>query len=203
MTRSQPPRRNKARWRGGFGRPASLPLSLNLEPGHRAGLRHFRRTDMNEFQPAPVPAFDFDAWQRQQREHVSRVDALLLANKAALFDVLAAAGITIVIAPFDGEGDSGQIGTIEAKAGEEIVALPSGRIEIASAVWGSCEIKRQTLSIHDAIEAMAYAFLGQTHDGWENNDGAHGDFIFDVAGRTITLDYHERHMESDYSQHVF
>ncbi len=158
---------------------------------------------MNEFQPAPVPAFDFDAWQRQQREHVSRVDALLLANKAALFDVLAAAGITIVIAPFDGEGDSGQIGTIEAKAGEEIVALPSGRIEIASAVWGSCEIKRQTLSIHDAIEAMAYAFLGQTHDGWENNDGAHGDFIFDVAGRTITLDYHERHMESDYSQHVF
>ncbi len=50
---------------------------------------------------------------------------------------------------------------------------------------------------------LAYDFLEETHDGWENSDGAYGDFIFDVAERTITLDYNERHMESDYSQHVF
>ena len=50
---------------------------------------------------------------------------------------------------------------------------------------------------------LAYDFLGQTHGGWENSDGAYGDFTFDVAERTITLDYNERHMESDYSQHVF
>ena len=31
-----------------------------------------------------------------------------------------------------------------------------------------------------------------THDGWENSDGAYGDFTFDVAERTITLDYNER-----------
>ena len=29
------------------------------------------------------------------------------------------------------------------------------------------------------------------------------EYTFDVAERTITLDYNERHMESDYSQHVF
>jgi hypothetical protein len=44
---------------------------------------------------------------------------------------------------------------------------------------------------------------GDTHCGWENNDGAYGDFIFDVAKRTITLDFNERYTASDYSQNVF
>jgi hypothetical protein len=70
-------------------------------------------------------------------------------------------------------------------------------------VWGSNDIDRQSLSIHHAIEAVVYSLLGQTHGGWENSDGPYGDFTFDVADRTITPDYNERHMESDYSQHVF
>ena len=72
-----------------------------------------------------------------------------------------------------------------------------------AAVWGHAEPERTVMSIRDAIERLAYDFLEETHDGWENSDGAYGDFIFDVAERTITLDYNERHMESDYSQHVF
>ncbi|HEX4764853.1 MAG TPA: hypothetical protein VH414_01100 [Lichenihabitans sp.] len=28
-------------------------------------------------------------------------------------------------------------------------------------------------------------------------------FTFDIAERTITLDYNERYMQSEYSQHVF
>ena len=128
---------------------------------------------------------------------------MLPANKGALFDALAAAAITIVVVTFDGYGDSGQIENIEAKAGDEIVPLPSGTIEIARPAWGSDEIERHNLSIHDAIETLTYGFLGQTHGGWENNDGAYGDFTFDVADRSITLECNERRMESDYSQHMF
>ena len=65
----------------------------------------------------PVPALDFVAWDRQEREHTSRVDELLPANKTTLFDALAAANITIVVVTFDGYGDSGQIENIEVKAG--------------------------------------------------------------------------------------
>ena len=151
----------------------------------------------------PRPGARFRRLGRQEREHTSRADELLPANKTALFDALAAANITVVVVTFDGYGDSGQIENIEAKAGDEIVTLPPGAIEIARPVWGSNDIDRQSLSIHDAIEALVYSFLGQTHDGWENSDGAYGDFTFDVADRTITLDYNERRMESDYSQHVF
>ena len=82
--------------------------------------------------------------------------------------------------------------TSKPKPASDLVALPSGQVEIASAVWGQAEPERTTMTVHDAIERLVYDFLGKTHDGWENNDGAYGDFTFDVAERTITLDYNER-----------
>ena len=124
-------------------------------------------------------------------------------NQAALFDALAAAGITLIVVTFDGYGDSGQIENIEAKAGDSVVAMPAGEIEIAEAIWDQPEPSRSRVGIVDAIERLAYDLLDRTHCGWENNDGAYGDFTFDVAERTITLDYNERYTASDYSQHVF
>jgi hypothetical protein len=135
----------------------------------------------------------------QDRQHAE----LQPSNKAALFDALAAAGVTLVVIAFDGYGDSGQIESIEAKSGDGIVAMPDGEIEIATAVWDQTEPDRSTVSIAGAIERLAYDLLYDTHCGWENNDGAYGDFTFDVAERTITLDYNERYTASEYSQHVF
>ena len=153
------------------------------------------------------PTADFvsppDPWQQQEREVARITKEVLLANKTALFDGLAAAGITKVIVSFDGYGDSGQIENVEAKAGEDVVALPSGEVEIASAVWDQTDPERTAMTVHDAVERLVFDFLVMTHDGWENSDGAYGDFTFDVAERTITLDYNERYMQSEYSQHVF
>ena len=151
----------------------------------------------------PVSAASLSDWETKRAEH-ERCDAELRAvNKTAVFDALAAAGITIVVVAFDGYGDSGQIENVEAKAGDEIVALPSGQVEIASAVWDQAEPESTATTAHDAIERLVFDFLGMTHDGWENSDGAYGDFTFDIAERTITLDYNERYMQSEYSQHVF
>jgi hypothetical protein len=147
---------------------------------------------------APVPD-----WEIKRGEHERRDAELQPINKTALFDALAAAGITIVVVTFDGYGDSGQIENVEAKAGEDLVALPSGQIEIASAVWDQADPERTATTVHDAIERLVFDFLGMPHDGWENSDGAYGDFTFDVAERTITLDYNERYVQSEYSQHVF
>jgi len=158
---------------------------------------------MNDSPTTPAPELDFAAWERQERAHTSRAADVLPANKTTLFDALAAAAITIVVVTFDGCGDGGQIENIEVKAGDETVTLPPGTIEIARPVWGSCDIERQTMTIQDVIDALVYAFLGDSHGGWQDSDGAYGDFTFDVAERTITLDYNERRMESDYSQHVF
>ena len=152
---------------------------------------------------APTHAAPVPDWETKRAEHERRDAELRPVNKTAVFDALAAAGTTIVVVAFDGYGDSGQIENVEAKAGEDLVALPFVEVEIASAVWDQAEPDRTAMTVHDAIERLVFEFLGVTHDGWENSDGAYGDFTFDVAERTITLDYNERYMQSEYSQHVF
>lgn len=120
-----------------------------------------------------------------------------------MFDSLAAAGIQKVIATFDGYGDSGQIERIDAGAGEETTPLPPDRIEIARATWESPEIERQTQTVQEAVETLVYDFLRQIHGGWEISDGAYGEFTFDVAERTIKLDYNERYTSSENYSHEF
>ena len=125
----------------------------------------------------------------------------LPANKTALFDALAEAGITSIVAAFDGYGDSGQIESIDARIGDAATELPTVEIEIATPAWDGSELHRRTLPLSEAIEQLAYDFLSETHGGWENNEGAYGEFTFDVAERTIHLDYNERVESSDYSGH--
>ncbi len=124
-------------------------------------------------------------------------------NKTILFDALAAAGISHVIVSFDGYGDSGKIENVEAKAGDDTADLPDAQVTVAIAEWGQADAEPRSLPITDAIERMTYDFLAQTHGGWENNAGAYGDFTFDVAERSITLDYNERFESSENYQHSF
>ncbi len=156
---------------------------------------------MSDTDTTSMPSPDFADWSREQDDHDRIATELRTVNKATLFDALSAAGLTIVTVSFDGYGDSGQIENIEAKAGDNVVELPAGTIEIASPAWASTDIQRQAQTIPEAIEALAYDFLGATHCGWENNDGAYGEFTFDVAARTITLDYNERYTSSESYTH--
>lgn len=127
----------------------------------------------------------------------------LAENKAAIFHSLAAAAITTVVVHFDGSGDSGQIEDIDVQGAADRVALPDGPIEIASADWGALELHRTPLSPSDAIEQVVYDLLEQTYGGWENNEGAYGDFTFDVAEQLITLDFNARSETSENYRHVF
>ena len=146
----------------------------------------------------------FAASIAKYQNHARRLAEARPANKAVLFDALARAGITKVVVNFDGYGDSGQIERIDVHAGEAEAKLPEDQIEFAEPVYGNPEkVERSTHTISDAIETLAYAFLEETHDGWEDNDGAYGDFTFDVGNRTITLDYNGRYTESFYSCHTF
>jgi hypothetical protein len=158
---------------------------------------------MSDTEPTDVSVSPSDPWQQQEREFARIASEVLLANKTALFDALAAAGITKVVVNFDGCGDSGQIEMIEARTGDDECALPAIEIKTASTRWGSATIDRQTQPVREAIETLVYDVLSQNYDGWANDDGAYGEFTFDVAERTITLDYNEQHMESDHSWHVF
>ena len=125
-------------------------------------------------------------------------------NKAALFAALQAAGIKCVTVHFDGAGDSGQIESIDATAPDETATeLTDGTIEIRTPLWDGSGVQTETMPVRDAIEKLAYDFLEEVHDGWENEAGAYGEFIFDVVERTIRLEYNERVMTTSYSEHEF
>jgi hypothetical protein len=59
------------------------------------------------------------------------------------------------------------------------------------------------MPLPEAVEVLCYGYLEQEHDGWENNDGAYGEFCFDVHERTIALELHVRYTDTHSSDHTF
>jgi len=115
-------------------------------------------------------------------------------NKTAVFDALAAAGITNITVAFDGWGDSGQIQGITALAGESKADLPKTLVTIHEFSYSDHDqpIKAVEQLLSEALETLCYAYLDESHGGWEIDDGSYGDFAFDVAARTIKLEYNGR-----------
>jgi len=137
----------------------------------------------------------------QEAARAAVADELRPENKAALFLALAAAGVTTVTVAFDGCGDSGQIESIDASDHHGEVALPGGDIPIATLTCDGRDVVRQALPLREAIESLCYDLLEETHGGWENDDGAYGTFVFDVAERTIGLDHNSRYTAVESSEH--
>jgi hypothetical protein len=113
-------------------------------------------------------------------------------NKTAVFDALSVAAISTVTAEFDGEGDSGQIEAITACRDAEHVALPDNEVTLYRASWEGNALVEVNTPLREAIETLCYAYLEQYQGGWENDDGAFGSFAFDVARRTIALEFNGR-----------
>ena len=151
----------------------------------------------------PNSGFDSASWLVRDQEFVRLCKSTLAENKTALFEALANAGIDIVEVTFNGYADSGQVdeAVIDGEGAEADLRLID--IEIARVGWGSPAVVRETLSVKDAIEKLVYDLLQQTYGGWEINQGAYGDFLFDVGDRTVTLNFNERIETSEYTQHVF
>lgn len=156
---------------------------------------------MSDVQAAYDAAAAWAQIEAQQTARARLAGEALPLNKTTLFDALAAAGITSVLVVFDSSGDSGQIEEIDAASDGRSTVLPSVDVEIATPLWDGSGLDRRCCSVRDAVEALAYAFLEETHDGWEINEGAYGEFRFDVAERTIALDYNERIETSEFHGH--
>lgn len=142
------------------------------------------------------PAVDMAAIMQRFSQWEAEAAELIPENKARLFACLASTGITLVTVTFDGYGDSGQIEDIAAFIGDQQADLPGGTVEVKTLHHGADRPVANCHSASEAIENLAYDLLCQTHCGWENNDGAYGEFTFDLTAGTITLDYNERFTSS-------
>ena len=152
---------------------------------------------------APTPNFDFAKWEAEQRARNELLQTIRPKNKAAIFAVLAEAGIAGVTVEFDGYGDSGGIESVHAEADGSEIALPESSVTLFTIGWRETEPTEKTMPLGDAIEHMVYELLGETHGGWENNAGAFGNFVFDVAAETITLEFNMRFEDTEFFEHTF
>lgn len=151
-------------------------------------------TDIDQGEtPVTTFSFDYSAYLAKEAARTRKAEELRPANKAMLFGALAAAEIVTVVVEFDGYGDSGQIESVDARDAHGDVALPDAEVELAFPDGDGTGATRRKLPIREAIEELAYALLEETHGGWENNDGAYGEFTFDVAEQTISLDHNSRY----------
>lgn len=147
---------------------------------------------------------DFAAYEAKCAAAKARADEILPTNKVVLFDALARVGIETVVVCFDGAGDSGQIETITGYGdGDTEIDLPTETLTLGEVEFDTAAVNTVTRGMRATIERMAYAFLEETHSGWEDGEGAYGEFTFSVADRSITLEYSERYTATNDSVHEF
>jgi hypothetical protein len=135
-------------------------------------------------------------------------------NKHILFDVLDAHGVDSVEVTFDGSGDSGSITDISffddsvdvSPTPDEIMAkIVEGAKVLVSTGFSSSgfteNFSETPITVRELIESITYDGLKAKHEGWENNDGAYGEFNFDCDSRNVTMEYYER--STEYDTHEF
>jgi hypothetical protein len=157
-------------------------------------------TDIPSNPSSALPPDDgFSRYAAYERQKAASVQV----NKAALLPALVAAGVSIIVVAFDGCGDSGQIEHVEARAGDTVIELPDRAIELAQADWNRPDLQRCSTSLRDAVETLAWDILSSTYGGWENNDGAYGEIVFDVGGGEIRLEFNQRYSDVECFEHTF
>lgn len=142
-----------------------------------------------------------DNFLSRYKLHAQTLAEATAKNKGTVFGALSAANITRVEVTFNGEGDSSQIEEIIAFLKDKQCGLPAESVPFADVSWD--ETRTSDKPLRDAIESLCYDYLSQEHDGWENDDGAFGEFTFDVTERTIDLDFNARYTDSTSYSHSF
>jgi hypothetical protein len=148
-------------------------------------------------------SFDHNTFMERYRAWETEAASFMPGNKDRLFAALAEGGVTRVVVTFDGQGDSGQIEDVTAFEGDTEVALPKAPVEIITLHYGADAPNMEISPAADAVESLVYHLLSSTHGGWENNEGAYGEFVFDVEEGAIALEFNARFESSERYDHAW
>jgi hypothetical protein len=134
-------------------------------------------------------------------------------NRGTIFSSLAQVEISKVIVEYDGCGDSGLIESIIAyshetedtaskldkKVGFTAVHIAHRRSE--AGVWETEEtVIEKEVTLRTAIDEFCWDILERECAGWELDDGACGEFTFDVANRAVKCVHNARYTDYETSE---
>ena len=128
------------------------------------------------------------------------------SNREILFDILAREKVDKVTVQFEGSGDDGSLESSDLPDKIKKMVVKGSKVSQGT-VWhptGETTQKwKEDCTVEEIVQSLCYEVLELTHGGWENNDGAYGEFNFDVKERTAHLDFNERYTESELYEHDF
>jgi len=126
----------------------------------------------------PTTSFSLDQYYREKLDNVRR-------NLPEASRQLKAAGVARVHVDYDGCGDSGQIESVVYvdAAGESL--NPAGQVTLTE----------------DQLIDLFYDLTQARHPGWENNDGAFGEFEWNLETDTLNHTHNDRYTEYDTTEH--
>ena len=128
--------------------------------------------------PNATTSFSLEQYYKERLDNVRR-------QLPVAAEQLRAAGVARVDIYYDGCGDSGQIEDVRyVDAQRKMIDRP-------------CTL---TMS-EDALGELFYDLLETRHAGWENNDGAYGDFEWDLLADTLKHSHSERYVECETTEH--
>ncbi len=95
------------------------------------------------------------------------------------------AGVEVVHVNYDGCGDSGQI--------ESVTYLGEGGKPV--------DLTAEVAITEDQLTNLFYDLLETRHPGWENNDGACGEFQWNLTSDALHHSHNERFTDYDTTEH--
>jgi len=125
-------------------------------------------------QPVPTDSPSLCEYYRRSLENLKK-------RLPQVASELAAAGVARVLVQYDGCGDSGQIEDIQCRgAGGELLELLAGG---------------------GVLKDLFYDLLEARHPGWEDGEGACGEFVWELASGSLHHEHHERFTDYDTTEH--
>jgi hypothetical protein len=128
--------------------------------------------------PETTSSFSLEKYYSERLENVRQ-------HLPVAREQLKAAGIARVDIYYDGCGDSGQIEDVRYFDAERKMINPAGTPIVSE----------------DALRELFYDLLETRHAGWENNDGAFGEFEWDLIADTLNHSHSERYVECETTEH--
>ena len=128
--------------------------------------------------PNATSSFSLDEYYKERLANVRQ-------HLPVVAEQLKTAGVARVDIYYDGCGDSGQI--------EDVRYFDAQRKWIKSP---------PPLTITEgALRELFYDLLETRHAGWENNDGAFGEFEWDLIADTLKHSHSDRYVECETTEH--
>ena len=136
------------------------------------------------YDTSPVDTFNSTSSPTLQEYYAKRLDHVRQHLPEAARQ-LKEIGVVRVEVYYDGCGDSGQIESLHYFDADYKQIDVTGRVTLT----------------HDALVDLFYDLIEVRHDGWENNDGAFGEFTWDLAADTLSHTHSERYTECETTEH--